>query len=69
MTVLPFPEQASGRALLDKRALARELGMSVSWVNLQMRVGGLPYRKLGAGRGASVRFRLSEVEAWMRRSA
>lgn len=68
MTVLPFPEQTGREAPLKKQQLAAELQLSVSWVNQAMR-RGLPYRKLGAGRCAPVRFRLSEVEAWMRRSA
>jgi len=55
--------------LLTKTELADHLRYSERWIEMQMRDRGMPYMK-GDGRGARVRFRLSEVEAWMmRRSA
>ena len=59
-----------GEHWLTKEQLAVEIGYSTRWINMQMRDGDMPYRKAGNGRGAHVRFRLSEVENWMlRRSA
>jgi predicted DNA-binding transcriptional regulator AlpA len=56
--------------LLTKQQLAEQIGYSESWINQQMRKAGLPHLKSGSARQAGVRFRLSEVEAWMmRRSA
>jgi hypothetical protein len=46
---------------ISKRELARELGVSVRWIEYRMREG-LPHREI-AGR---VVFRVSSVEAWLR---
>jgi len=54
--------------LLTKRQLAEQLGYSTRWIEMQM-LRGMPYLKPGEGRGARVRFRLSEVEAWMMRQS
>jgi len=62
-----FP--TGGEEWLSKAQLAEKLGYTTRWIEMQMR-RGMPYAKPGEGRGARVRFRLSEVEAWMmRRSA
>jgi excisionase family DNA binding protein len=45
---------------LCKRDLAAYLGFSVRWVELQMQAG-MPHKRIG-GR---VRFRRSDVEAWL----
>lgn len=67
-TVVSLPTRAEH--WLTKRQLAEQLGFSESWIDKQMRAAGLPHRKIGDGRSAPVRFKLSEVEAWMmRRSA
>jgi predicted DNA-binding transcriptional regulator AlpA len=51
--------------LLTARELAAHLGMSAGWVLDEWEAGRLPGFKLGDGRAAPVRFRLSEVEAWL----
>jgi hypothetical protein len=57
-----------GEHWLTKEQLASEIGYSTRWIEMQM-CKGLPYLKPGEGRGARVRFRLSEVEAWMMRQS
>ncbi len=71
--VVQFPTGPGREPWLDKRQLAYELGgYSVSWVEKQMQAG-MPHRKPGGTANSRVRFKLSEVEAWlaqrMRRSA
>ena len=51
--------------LLNARELAKYLGMSPGWVLDEWEAGRLPGFKLGDGRAAPVRFRPSEVEAWL----
>ena len=51
--------------LLTARELGAHLGMSTSWVLDEWEAGRLPGFKLGDGRASPVRFRLSEVEAWL----
>lgn len=41
--------------------VADHLGVSVSWVNKAVQTGSIPVRRAGK----SLRFRLSEVDAWM----
>ncbi len=48
--------------MIDKKTLAKEVGMSLRYIDKAMRENDLPYYKLGA----SVRFRYSEVEKWLR---
>ena len=65
--LVQFP--ARGEGWLTKAELAEKIGYSTCWITMQM-ARGMPHAKPGSGRGARVRFRLSEVEAWMmRRSA
>lgn len=64
-TIVDFPRR--GEVRLTKQQVADELGFSVSWVEKQMRFGGLPFEKPGGLKGSHVRFKLSEVEAWMKR--
>lgn len=49
--------------LIGKKRLAESLAVSVSFVEKMMREEGLPHVKLGK----AVRFRLSEVQAWLQR--
>lgn len=75
MTVLAFKRKTppyhfahAGEALLTKTELARHLKVSPSTVNAYMRLPDpLPNVKLGEGRMAPVRFRLSEVAEWLDR--
>lgn len=60
--VIPFPShRRDSEPWLLKRELAGELRVSERWIELRMR-DGLPYLRMGR----SPRFRLSEVEAWLR---
>jgi predicted DNA-binding transcriptional regulator AlpA len=52
-------------SLLTARELGAVLSMSTAWVLDEWEAGRLPGFKLGDGRAAPVRFRLSEVEAWL----
>lgn len=49
--------------LLTKRQLADLLGISVSYIDKLMTLGEVPYFKIGK----AVRFRHSEVLAWLQR--
>jgi hypothetical protein len=49
---------------LDKRACARELGMSVRWLEDRM-ADGLPHRVISG----KPQFRLAAVESWLRSRA
>ena len=51
--------------LLTARELGEHLGMSASWVLDEFEAGRLPGFKLGDGKARPVRFRPSEVEAWL----
>lgn len=46
---------------IDKKTVAEHYGMTVRWVEEQMLLG-MPRRRLT---GRTVRFRLSEVDAWL----
>jgi predicted DNA-binding transcriptional regulator AlpA len=61
--VVAFPTQRMGtrEPWITRQQLALELGMSVRWIDYRI-TEGMPSRKL---RGAR-RFRLTEVEAWLR---
>jgi excisionase family DNA binding protein len=50
---------------LTARELGELLGMSTAWVLDKWEAGELPGFKLGDKPAAPVRFRLSEVEAWL----
>lgn len=45
--------------------VADHLGVSAPWVLRRWQDGELPGYRLGAGRSGAVRFRVSEVEAWI----
>lgn len=47
--------------LLNRKQLAKALNMSVRWVSYQQADHGLPFRRLGGG----VRYKLSDVMAWL----
>ncbi len=68
-----FPSEFSGEErtsspllfenLVTKKQLTELLGLSLSYVSLLMAEEGLPYFKLGR----AVRFRVSEVAAWLQK--
>ena len=49
--------------LVDKKQLAELIGMSPQYIDKQMSLGRIPYFKIGR----SVRFKVSEVMAWLER--
>jgi excisionase family DNA binding protein len=51
--------------LLRAREVAEMLGVSMDWVLDRWQEGELPGFKLGGSPQSPVRFRLSEVEAWL----
>lgn len=51
--------------LLRAREVGEMLGVSVDWVLDRWQEGDLPGFKLGPSPQSPVRFRLSEVEAWL----
>jgi excisionase family DNA binding protein len=51
--------------LLTTREVADLLGMSMSWVLKHWQAGNLPGYKLGAGASSPIRFKRSEIEAWL----
>jgi excisionase family DNA binding protein len=61
------PGDTSALTLFDKwvtkRQLAEHLAVSESFINKQMKQGGLPYIALGR----SVRFSIQEVVAWLQK--
>lgn len=57
-----FENQIGTERLLTKRSLAELIDVSVSFVNKLMKCEGLPHIKLGK----SVRFRASEVMAFLK---
>lgn len=57
-----FLEWQLSEGLLSKERLSEKLDISVSFINKLMRLEGLPYVKLGK----LVRFRVSEVQPWLR---
>lgn len=65
--VIAFPTVAQGphgvERYLSKTELAQVLGVSVSFINKHMRESALPFFKVAG----AVRFKLSEVEAWISR--
>jgi predicted DNA-binding transcriptional regulator AlpA len=56
-----YSENALSEPWLTKPQLAEHLAVSDRWIELQQRVG-LPYLRMG---GLN-RYRVSEVEAWLR---
>jgi predicted DNA-binding transcriptional regulator AlpA len=51
--------------LLTARELGELLGMKTAWVLDRWEAGEIPGFKIGQGRAAPVRFRASEIEAWL----
>lgn len=51
--------------LLRAREVADLLGMKTGWVLDQWQAGKLPGYRLGSGKAGPVRFRASEIEAWL----
>lgn len=62
--IVPIRPELDAEPWISKAEVAAHFGRTPRWVELRMREG-LPHRKDGAHRLARVRFRLSEVEAWM----
>ena len=59
----PAPSTAP-EPLLTAGAIARQLGVSQSWVYLKAETGVLPHRRLGGDDGP-VRFVQGEIDAWL----
>jgi excisionase family DNA binding protein len=59
-SVVRMPLRAGVEPWLSKRQLAQHLGFSGRWVELRVKAG-MPHKRFG-GR---LRFRASEVEAWL----
>jgi predicted DNA-binding transcriptional regulator AlpA len=59
--VVPLGAPPVSESWLSKAQLAHRLGYSARWVNLRM-AEGMPHHKWTGGH---VRFRASEVEAWL----
>ena len=51
--------------LLTAAEVAELTGLNVPWILRKFENGQVPGFKLGDGRQAPVRFRLSEIEAWL----
>lgn len=60
-TIIPFPSRG-WEPWVDKRAVARHLGVSTRWVEIKMHEG-LPYERLPGS--TRPRYRLSQVDAWV----
>jgi excisionase family DNA binding protein len=52
--------------LLRKRELAKLLNVSINTINFWMRLGKIPFLKLGGGEKASLRFDPQEIKEWIR---
>jgi excisionase family DNA binding protein len=60
------PKPGNGfEALITAADLAEALGVSIDWVLKRWQEGVLPGFRLTYGRGRGVRFRLSEIDAWL----
>jgi excisionase family DNA binding protein len=64
VSVTPIAARSKAEPWLTKAQLADRLNVSVRWIDYQ-RSKGMPSSKWGG----VVRFRLSEVEGWLERSA
>ncbi|MFF4019771.1 helix-turn-helix domain-containing protein [Streptomyces sp. NPDC001843] len=51
---------------MSVREIAEYLHVSVSWIYRNATHSGLAAYRFGAGRNAKIRFKVSEVEAWVR---
>lgn len=63
-SVIPLGARPVSEPWLTKDHLAERLNVSTRWIDYR-RAEGMPYEKWGG----VVRFRLSEVESWLRESA
>jgi hypothetical protein len=59
--IIAFPTGGNFEPWVSKKVLARHLGISTRWVELRQREG-LPSQLVGRCR----RYRITEVEAWLR---
>lgn len=59
--ILAFPARRMPERWLTKQQLAEHLGYSTRWVEYRIH-DGMPYERLGH----RMRFRASEVEAWLK---
>jgi excisionase family DNA binding protein len=60
--VIQFPRRVMPERWLTKRELAEHLGYSTRWVEYRVREG-MPNERLGR----RMRFRATDVEAWLRK--
>ncbi|MFE9803004.1 helix-turn-helix transcriptional regulator [Streptomyces goshikiensis] len=51
---------------ISAQQLAAQLSMSVSWVYREAHRSGLASYRFGTGRSAKIRFKVSEVNSWIR---
>ncbi|MFJ5546805.1 helix-turn-helix transcriptional regulator [Streptomyces sp. NPDC093225] len=51
---------------ISAKQLAAQLSMSVSWVYREANRSGLISYRFGVGRSAKIRFKVSEVNSWIR---
>jgi excisionase family DNA binding protein len=56
-------QEICGPPLLDKKALAKHVGVSVSTIDLWVYGHRIPFHRLGPGKRASIRFRLEDVKS------
>ena len=59
---LPKRMEMKTEPLIDINELAQALNIGVHWIRKHKSVSGLPFYKLGS----SVKFRLSEVDQWIK---
>jgi len=62
-------EETPASALLNDRQVMELLGVSRVKLHTMMRKDGLPYIKLGEGRGATLRFSRHSLDAWLAQQA
>ncbi len=58
-------EETLVSALLNDKQVMELLGVSRVTLHTMMRKDGLPYIKLGEGRGATLRFSRHSLDAWL----
>jgi excisionase family DNA binding protein len=57
-----------GPPLLDKRALAKHVGVSVSTIDLWVYGRRIPFYRVGLGKRARIRFALADVQEHLART-
>ena len=55
------------RIAIDTKQLATMLGVSTATIGRWRKNLGLPYLRIGKGKGAKVLFLISDVERWLKR--